>query len=279
MLINWFTVIAQIVNFLILVVLLKYLLYDRIIKGMEKREKEIESRYDDAENREAEARKQKEENEKEREKIDQKKDQMLNDAKKEADRNREELLESAKKEVEDRRAEWFESLEKERGSFLDELRRLASKHVYSLTRKVIADLADSDLDELISGKFVGLLKNLEEDEKKELSSAVEKEKDIVIKSSSGLSKELRGRITRIIHDEIHSDSEVSYETDEEMMPGIELFCGGQEIIWSTERYLEELEQETNRLLDRQRMKLKAESRDMDKNSDEKDTGNEQGEDQ
>jgi hypothetical protein len=36
-LINWFTVIAQIVNFLILVVLLKYLLYDRIIKAMDER--------------------------------------------------------------------------------------------------------------------------------------------------------------------------------------------------------------------------------------------------
>ena len=52
MLINWFTVLAQIVNFLILVVLLKYLLYNRIIKAMDEREGKIQLRLKEAEAKE-----------------------------------------------------------------------------------------------------------------------------------------------------------------------------------------------------------------------------------
>jgi F-type H+-transporting ATPase subunit b len=51
-LINWFTVIAQIVNFLILVVLLKYLLYNRIVRAMDAREGKIQSHLKEAEEKE-----------------------------------------------------------------------------------------------------------------------------------------------------------------------------------------------------------------------------------
>jgi F-type H+-transporting ATPase subunit b len=48
MLIDWFTVVAQIINFLILVALLKHFLYGRIIKAMDQREERINSRLEEA---------------------------------------------------------------------------------------------------------------------------------------------------------------------------------------------------------------------------------------
>ena len=55
MLVDWFTIIAQIVNFLILMVLLKIFLYDRIVRAMEEREEKIRSRLQEAENTKTEA--------------------------------------------------------------------------------------------------------------------------------------------------------------------------------------------------------------------------------
>jgi len=46
--INWFTVIAQIVNFLILVWLLKRFLYKPVLKAIAEREQKIASRLDAA---------------------------------------------------------------------------------------------------------------------------------------------------------------------------------------------------------------------------------------
>ena len=48
MLIDWFTVVAQIVNFLVLVALMKYFLYERIVRTIDEREKHIAKRLAEA---------------------------------------------------------------------------------------------------------------------------------------------------------------------------------------------------------------------------------------
>ncbi len=55
---DWFTVVAQIINFLILVALLKRFLYGPIIRAMDRREAEIASRMDAASDKTADAEKQ-----------------------------------------------------------------------------------------------------------------------------------------------------------------------------------------------------------------------------
>ena len=59
--INWFTVIAQILNFLILVWLLKRFLYKPILNAIDEREKKIASQLKDADNRESMAKKEQDE--------------------------------------------------------------------------------------------------------------------------------------------------------------------------------------------------------------------------
>ncbi len=55
MLIDWFTVFAQIINFLILVFLLKRFLYEPIISAMDEREEKIALRMQAAEQKRNEA--------------------------------------------------------------------------------------------------------------------------------------------------------------------------------------------------------------------------------
>src|SRR6478672_8833405 len=55
--INWFTVIAQVINFLILVWLLKRFLYKPVLDAIDAREKKIVARLEDAKNRKDEAKK------------------------------------------------------------------------------------------------------------------------------------------------------------------------------------------------------------------------------
>ena len=55
MLIDWFTVGAQIINFLVLMALLKYFLYDRITGALDAREEKINFRLEEADRKEKEA--------------------------------------------------------------------------------------------------------------------------------------------------------------------------------------------------------------------------------
>ena len=84
MLIDWFTVIAQVVNFLILVWLLKRFLYKPILNAIDVREKKVADELANADAKEAEAQKEKDEFRHKNEELDQQRAALLNKAKDEA---------------------------------------------------------------------------------------------------------------------------------------------------------------------------------------------------
>lgn len=77
MLIDWFTVIAQVLNFLILVWLLKRFLYKPILNAIDEREKRVAAELADADAKEAEAQKEKEEFKQKNEEFDQQRAALL----------------------------------------------------------------------------------------------------------------------------------------------------------------------------------------------------------
>ena len=85
MLIDWFTVVAQIVNFVVLVVLLKHFLYDRIIGAMARREETIRARREAAENEKEEAQQEADAYRKKKEEIEEKRNEMHSQAKQAAE--------------------------------------------------------------------------------------------------------------------------------------------------------------------------------------------------
>src|SRR5665647_1757282 len=75
--INWFTVIAQIINFLILVWLLKRFLYKPILKAIDEREEKIAAQIKDAEAKDVTAKKEQAEFQKKNETFDKEKKEFI----------------------------------------------------------------------------------------------------------------------------------------------------------------------------------------------------------
>ena len=84
MLIDWFTVAAQFVNFLILIALLKYFLFDRVVRAMEEREKRIASRMEEAERTKGDLEKERERYEEMQRSLEQEREEILSKARREA---------------------------------------------------------------------------------------------------------------------------------------------------------------------------------------------------
>ncbi len=99
MLIDWFTVIAQIINFLVLVYLLKRFLYGPIITAMDKRQEKIELRLEGARKKKEEARQEAELLHKKNREFDAGHEEMLSQIKKEAEARRAELIKDARSRV------------------------------------------------------------------------------------------------------------------------------------------------------------------------------------
>src|ERR1035438_10738701 len=97
MLIDWFTVLAQVVNFLILVWLLKRFLYRPILDAIDAREKRIAKELADADAKKTEAQKERDEFEQKNQECDQQRAALLSKATDEAQAEREWLLDEARK--------------------------------------------------------------------------------------------------------------------------------------------------------------------------------------
>jgi len=251
-LIDWFTVTAQIVNFIVLVVLLKYFLYDRIIEAMDRREQNIRNRLQEAESERQDAEQEAESYRKKNEEIDQKRSEMLNQAKEEAEKERKSLTQKAREEVEKVRSRWQESVQKEKNTFLRELRQLTANQVYAISRRALQDLADSELEERLVGVFLSELQNMPEEKKHDMAEAIQKEGNTAtVRSGFEIPTKLRRKITEALRDSLAENAEVTYETVPDMTMGIELKSRGEKMSWSLENYLNGLEERAKEALERE----------------------------
>ena len=96
MLIDWFTVGAQALNFLILVWLMKRFLYKPILDAIDAREKRIAAELADADAKKAEAKKERDEFQHKNEEFDQQRAALLTKATDEAKAERQRLLDEAR---------------------------------------------------------------------------------------------------------------------------------------------------------------------------------------
>ena len=135
MLLDPFTIFAQIFNFAILVVALKHFLYDRVIEAMDAREASIAARLDDAEQRESSAAQEVADYERRRRELEGRERELLDEAQAEADRHRKGLLNEARTDVDAQRQRWEAALRAEKLEIEDELRQRTAAEVVALSRQ------------------------------------------------------------------------------------------------------------------------------------------------
>ena len=243
MLINWFTVVAQIVNFLILVVLLKYLLYNRIVKAMDERERKIQSRLKEAEEKEKAAEREVESLREKNRDFDERREKMLAQVKEEADARRKEMTQEARQAVTNLQLVWQEAIQREKESFVQDLRKMAATQVYAIARKAFEDLADADLGERMVDVFLVRIQKMKKKEREALATSIkEGGNEVVIRSAFELSPKMREKMTRALHQHLTDEINPHYETASDLIVGIELKTRGRKIAWNLQHYLDTLEE-------------------------------------
>src|SRR5271166_1712941 len=104
MLINWFTVCAQVINFLILVWLLKHFLYKPILNALDAREKGIASQLAEAKAKTAEAQQERDAFQHKNEVFDQERAALMKQVTDKANAERQRLLDEVRKDADVLRA-------------------------------------------------------------------------------------------------------------------------------------------------------------------------------
>ena len=241
MLIDWFTVAAQIVNFLVLVALLKHFLYGRIIEAMNRREERIASRLTEAAQTKQEAQDELEAFRQKNAELESQRRQLLDQAEKEAEARKKALLAEARDAVARVQAKWQEAVEREKALFLRELRTRASGQIFAVTRQILQDMANASLEEQIIEAFIQLLTSLDTAEQQALAQSLSMQKSVVVTSAFEIPDRTRRRIAGIVEGYAGDGLAMDYRLDPEVVLGIELKSPGRKIAWSLDYYLDSLE--------------------------------------
>ncbi len=240
--IDWFTLIAQIVNFLILVIVLRALLYKRIIKTMDERERRIAESISNAEEKEAKAEEIEREYRNKRDEIEREKDSIIVTAKEDAEKRSKEMISTARDEIEQKKSKWLETLRRDKENFVKQLNREASERVLATARKVLREMADEGLNSRIVEKFGERLQGLPDDEIAGFSKALEDaNRELTIISAFDLTDEESETIQDALKERF-GDIEATVKTESDKIAGIEVRAGGKKIEWSIEEYIEELQE-------------------------------------
>lgn len=249
MLIDPFTIIAQLLNFAVLVIALKFLLYDRVVAAMDEREAGIARRLEEADDRREEAEKRSRGLDDRERELEEKADSMVDEARHEAQERRRELLTQAREQVDEQREHWHRALEQERADLREELSRRTAVVVVDLTRDALADLADADLERTVIDRA---LQELSHDDSARAALVGEGDGgpgNLVVRSAFPLEQQADSVIDRL-RGLAHDDTvEVRFERDERLILGVELSADGSALDWNAHDYLRRLESTIDELLD------------------------------
>lgn len=254
MLIDPFTVLAQIVNFLILVALLRHFLYGPITRAMSQRERMIAQRLEQAEQQEEEAQQEATRLRQMQQDFAAHKDQRLALMRSQLNEQRLTLLKQAKDEVDDARTRWYRALEQEKAAVLWTLRQQTAYQLAQTVRQVLRDLADADLEQQLVDVFLQHLGQLPASEQRILQAALAQADGapIVIRSSFPLTAAVQGALTAAVQ-AAAADQAIApqFEINSALGCGIELRSPGYKLDWSLAAYLDNLEHNLALTLDQQ----------------------------
>ena len=250
MLIDWFTVGAQALNFIILVWLLKRYLYKPILGAVDAREKRIAAELADADSKQAEAQKERDAFEQKNAAFDQQRAALLSKATKEANAERQRLLDEARQAADALTAKRQEALQSDAVNLNQAIRRRTQQEVFAIARKALADLASTSLDEVVIEVFTRRLASMDGKAKegfgKVLKAAYE---PVLVRSAFDLPKAQHSALQNALNETFSTDVQLRFETSPDLISGIELTANGQKIAWSIADYLASMEQGVAALLE------------------------------
>ncbi len=248
--IDWFTIGAQALNFVILIWLMKRFLYQPILNAIDEREKRIAQELADADATRNEARKERDEFQQKNAEFDDERAALLSKATDEAKGEREQLFAEARKAADALSATREEILKREHRDLTDEISRRTQDEVFAIARKALTDLADASFEERISHVFTQQVRELSDESKGRLAGALKSASEpAIVRSAFDLPDEAHAAIQTALNETFSADIPLRFETTPHLVGGIELSANGQKVAWSIADYLATMKASVGELLE------------------------------
>jgi len=252
MLIDWFTVAAQALNFLILVWLLKRFLYQPVLDAIAAREQRIAAQLAEAAAKVAAAGQERADFERRNAQFDAERAALLAKASEEAKAELQRLLEQARKEADALRSRLQNAWRNEQQTLNGEITRRTRDEVLAIARQALSDLATARLQDSMVQVFIERIGGLSAADRTVLAAAIGAAPGAaIVRSAFELPAPQRAAIERAVDGICGAAARLSYETVPGLIAGVELSAGGRKLAWSIADYLSVLQKRVGEILESQ----------------------------
>lgn len=217
MLIDWFTVAAQLLNFAILIGLLKRFLYQPVLDAIATRERSIAAQLAEAAASKALAHEQQTEYRKKNQSFDNQRADLLRQA--------------------------TDAASAEGRRLHTDLALRTQEQVFNISRKVLGDLTSTTLEQQMCEVFLQRLQAAQGPAMtllREALRAMSQADPAVLRSAFPLPQPQQDRIRAALHTTCGQPIALRFETASELVSGIELRARGHKLAWSIDEYLQVL---------------------------------------
>jgi|SRR6056297_961987 len=242
--IDWFTFGAQIVNFLILVGLLRYFLYQPISRAMNDRETKVTRRLTDAEAAKAEAVQQRKQLREEAAQLEARRDRWITQAKEEVETQRKELISQARGEAESRHQQWTAAFERDQHDAAQRTAREIQRLGFQAADRTLEQIAGNGLQHQIVSSFIEQLHTLDEKQRDAIAMQLaDSGNDVLIRAAKKLETEEQSRLQQALREAFVFEAGIRFENDPTLIAGLEVDAGGYSLSWNAAAVLNEMKTE------------------------------------
>ncbi len=249
MLIDWFTVGAQALNFVVLVWLMKRFLYQPVLDAIDVRERRIAAQLVDADRTKAVAQDERDDLQHRNDAFDQQRVALLAAVTAEAGAERKRLLNAACEAADALTAARQQTLANDAKNLNQALRRRTQAAVFDVARRALTDLATAGLEASVCELFIVRLTALEGPVRDDLEAALEASRgEALVRTAFELPTAQRSALVEAIDDLFATKVVLRFEVVPDVVCGIELSVHGHKFAWSIADYLASLERGVDELL-------------------------------
>lgn len=239
--IDWFEIVAQIINFFIILFILQKLLYKPVMNMMETRQERIQKDQIEAEEKMNKAEELISEYDTKIAGVEDEKREILDDARDKAQERKQELLEIYKEEAENKRQVYLDEIEDEKELFIKNLRKKLGQNAVKIASHILSNISSKELEDEIFNTFLENIRNLKENI--EEPGLLDEEKDIELYSAEELSQDKKEQIKEVLGEQVENLDHLEFEVDEDLILGYQLSLETYTVHTDIKNYLDSIEEE------------------------------------
>ena len=237
------TLVAQIINLLILIWLLKRFLYKPVLNMLKERQALIDNEIDRARQAKQNAIAEEAKYQEKVAAFDADRDKMFAQMQSEVDSLREKLTIEAKEDVSRLRQTWKNELEQEKQAFDISIQNAIVKNFKLFASDALSDMAGVELDALVFEKFKEQIQKMDQTQLNQFIQSALSAKQIVVTTDSRLDVPTRESLKDFLFSTFKLDEKIKclFKVDANLICGIQVQSEEQIISWNLQNYLESFE--------------------------------------